>query len=263
MVGGLLILCIAGLMLIGPALNKVFGSVQQDMKLHAGQADILDVNADVNRGKQAESGKSQELPEVYGFDENGNIVDVSSDQVLVAGSNGERDYASILRDRNGKPIPTEDLTEEEQALIKELANSEHAVAQYEKALERISNYSNHDPEKFKTTTILVNGYPMNAMGLIFMLQMAGFVVDMQSGTIVTNSNINAETAAYVDEKADQVTDQVGKVSEASLDTYNNDNNPNTIGDVTDPGKTHKNAKDTCVAGRYTDTGTACKGYKAI
>lgn len=257
MVGGLLAVCLAGLMLLGPSLNGLFGKVKNDMKLRSGQSDII---ASTSGELGAKNGQdSSNLPSQYSIDEDGNAVDASGGAIQVAGSNGERDYGQILRDKKGKPIPVEDLTPEQQQLIKDLANSEHAVARYEEALHRLSIHSGGDPEKFRNSTILVNGTPMKAESLMFMMQFAGFVVNVQNGQVQVSGEIDKGIADYVNDRAGKVNEQVDTVVNAGSETIKDNKSPGKVNDVANSKDTHKNAAETCVAGKYSDSGTACSG----
>lgn len=258
MVGGLLIFCLAGLMLLGPSINGLFGKVKNDMTLRSNQSDIVGATS-AQLNEKTPQGNGSDLPSQYSIDENGNAVDASNGTLQVAGTNGERNYAQILRDKEGKVIPVESLTPEEQHIIKDLANSEHTVAQYEEALHRLSIYSGGDVEKFKNSTIMVNGYPMKAQELMAFMQFAGVMVDFQTGNVISNANIKQETADYVSGKSDQVTGQVNDVVKAGSDTINNHETPNKVNEVANSQETHQNASDTCAAGQYSDTGTACAG----
>lgn len=258
MVGGLLIFCLAGLMLLGPSINGLFGKVKNDMTLRSNQSDIVGATS-AQLNEKAQESSSSNLPSQYSIDENGNAVDASNGTLQVAGSNGERDYAQILRDKNGKAIPIEDLSPEEQQIIKDLSNSEHTVAQYEEALHRLSIYSGGDVEKFKNSTIMVNGSPMKAQQLMAFMQFAGIMVDFQTGSVISNANIKQETANYVSGKASQVTGQVNDVLKAGSETVNNNETPNKVNEVANSKETHQNASDTCAAGQYSDTGIACTG----
>ncbi len=254
-IGGLLfVIGSTAFLYFGKSFNSVFVGLKKDMTLHGGQASIVQTSSQVEGTKNGNqlANTSQTLT----YDTNGDLVN-SSVPTQTVGSNGDL-YGNQAHNNQNAPPTNENLTPKEQALIKNLSNSEHFAANLERSLQQLANYSGADTEKFKNTTILVNGTPMTTEQILLCLRLSGIVINLQNNQ-VQNSSINDNTASYVNQKANNVQNHTNAVGNATNDTLNNNGNPNTVGDTAKPTDTHQDASDTCTVGGYTDSGANCTG----
>lgn len=238
---------IFAMMAFGKSFEQHLAEMKTDFKTHSNQAALIEAKAQAEAAMASVTTMAKSSGGLGGNSSDYGTTDqttgANGDQMNTGlqGGSGTADAAAA------KP-----LTQEEQlkALLADLSNQAHKIAQLQALLETIATYSAGDMTKFQSTSVYFDGRIVNAYQLSYALTHGGEIVELESKT----QQILQSTAS--EELKNEIISLTEDVKESAA-TTGNQASSGTVDDGASE-ETNKKAVDICDTAGGKDSGKRCK-----
>jgi hypothetical protein len=233
------------MMAFGKNFQQQLADAKTEFKDHANQAAFIEAKAQAEAAMASVTTNTK----LNGLGSTGTDRG-TTDQTT--GANGDRLNTGILGDtgktgdESSEPVSQ---TDQLKALLKDLANQAHKIAQLQALLETISAYSSGDMTKFQSTSVYFEGRVVNAYQLSYALTHGGEIIELEN----TKNQILASSAS--DSLKDEIVSLTDNVKESAVNT----GSQAQYGSVNDGAstETNKTAAQICDKSGGKDNGKKC------
>lgn len=245
--------------MFGDGMNKVSNNLKSEFKSRAEKASTQR-KLSIQQSELSASNPTSQAFQAMTVDSFGQIRLVPTNP-FTAGANGSDMLRSVLyQSLFLDPVVAAQKQEQDENLIRELANISHQVAELEEHLARLSSYSNGDVDRLERTQIMVDGEVLGVNALASRLEETATRVSEQSAQVEQNV-LDREAVNVVVERANEVVNQATEVSSTTREVLNRRGHPSDISATASAEDTHEDASFICRHGRRIDNGKKCLDYK--